>query len=126
MSRTNQLLQMLGVDTPEEAFRRSWGLHLPSSTRSVEGRVTMSRQDFVRRNRPSFERNFQGFAAAQIGAQVAAREGRLETFLSALPAHQKAIVTGAGIGNAGSIGGNTANGVVPLVFDPDILRILKD
>ncbi len=127
MSRNTRILAELGLDTPEQAFQRSWAPYMPTVQRSRQGTITaLSRQEMVRRNRDAFERNFSGFAASQLGAQVAAKDGRLEKFLGGLPSHQKAIVTGSGIGNAGSIGGNTANGVVPLVFDPDILRILKD
>lgn len=122
-----QLMRVLGVDNAEQAYNRTWGaMKVPSIVRGVEGRVTMARQEMVRRNRDAFEANFKGFAPALLGAQIAEQKGYLQDFTKSLPGHLKAAVEGAGIGNAGSIGGNVANGVVPLVFDPDIVRILKD
>lgn len=140
MSKRTQLLQTLGVDNAQAAFERAWAPHIPSQEKGTEGRVTMSRQEYIRRARASggaqdgFEKNFKGFAAAMIGANLAAARGEAKSFMESLGAgvkagnistHVKAAVEGAGIGNAGSIGGNVANGVVPLVFDPDVVQILK-
>lgn len=126
MSKHTLLLETLGVNDAEAAYQRAWGRNMPSATRTVEGRVTtLSRQEMVRRNRDSFEKNFRGFAATHIGLQIARNAGTQDAYVKALPDHMRAVVTGAGIGNPGSIGGNVANGVVPLVFDPDILQILK-
>lgn len=141
MSKRTQLLQALGVDNAQAAFERSWAPHIPTKNSSVDGRTTISRQEFQRRARATggnvdgYEKNFKGFAAALIGLQIAAAQGQSKDFMALLgegvkaggiSPTVKAAVEGAGIGNAGSIGGNVANGVVPLVFDPDIVQILKD
>jgi hypothetical protein len=92
-------LEMLGLSDTAAAFNRSWSVHgMPTRNVPGEGLITVPRQTIQRhaKNRESF----RGFAAKAIPASIKAMD-------------------------EGVLGGNVVGGAVPLVFDPEVLDILK-
>jgi len=110
MGKNPNTLAVLGLNDPEAAFKNAYERHgIPSRNITGEGRVSKSRQDIFRH--AEVREKFKGF---WVNNAIKAHAPGATTKDAVTKAYDESV-----------LGGNTVGGAVPLVFDPDVLEILK-